>query len=724
VPYFSIFVLAVLIGSWYGGWGAGLLSTALAILSAAYLIAEPVGSLAITSREDLIRMASFLAVALLVCGFCAAVRGRASAREALLAAQLSYRELFRRSPQPMWVYDRETLRFLDVNDSAVAHYGYSFDEFLRMTIEDIRPAEEVGRLRDLLARSSGETLRRMGIWKHRKKDGSLIDVEISSHAINWADRPARLVLASDVTKRLRADGALRKSEETYRQAIENAAGVPFRLIFGAEPGAGHYDFVGAGIEDLLGVAPADFTERRFQEMVLEVVPLLPGMPTDPVQCRHAMLRGALPTYKADVRVRTAQGVERWVNDTSVPIRDETSGRVIGALGILADVTERRKLEEQLRQALKMEAVGRLAGGVAHDFNNLLMVINGYAELLRERLAADTATSKSLDEILKASQRAATLIRQLLAFSRKQVLAPKILSLNEVVRDVEKMLRRVIGEDIELVTQFTEGLGSVQADPGQVEQVLLNLAVNARDAMPSGGQLVMQTSNVEVDESFARRHLGLHPGSWISISLSDTGGGMDPETLAHIFEPFFTTKEKGKGTGLGLATVYGIVKQSGGYIHVESEMGKGTTFVIYFPRVASVPESQAAREPSLVPAGGHETILVVEDEEGVREVTVESLSAKGYTVLAARHAEEALRLARDHAGPLHLLLTDLILPGTPGRHLAEQLSALRPGLRVLYMSGYSSEASLSPSAPSSGSGFLPKPFSPAMLARRVREILDA
>jgi two-component system, cell cycle sensor histidine kinase and response regulator CckA len=406
-----------------------------------------------------------------------------------------------------------------------------------------------------------------------------------------------------------------------------------------------------------------------------------------------------------------------------PLRD-SAGRVQGAICMSLDVTDRKKLEEQFRQAQKMEAVGRLAGGIAHDFNNLLMVIQGYADLLSERLPAGESLRRNAEQIQAAAQRAAALTRQLLAFSRKQILAPKVLNVNSVVAEMEKMLRRVIGEDIELQTVSTEDLWLVKADRSQIEQVIMNLAVNARDAMPHGGRLTIETANVEFDSAMSKAATAIAPGKYVMLAVTDNGIGMDEKTKAHIFEPFFTTKEKGKGTGLGLATVYGVVKQSGGYVWVYSEPGHGTTFKIYLPQIAEeVPIS--GQDPVLdsrnLPKGS-EVILLVEDEAGVRELAREYLEMSNYTVLVAEDGHTALELAAMHAGPIHLLMTDVVMPGIGGRELADRMTRLRPEIKVLYMSGYTEQAVSQQGILGGDAVLLQKPFTLASLASKLSEIL--
>ena len=514
---------------------------------------------------------------------------RKRVEEELRESEERYRLLFDSNPQPMWVYDRETLAFLAVNESAVNHYGYSREEFLAMTIKDIRRAEGVPVLLDSLTSRAGN-VDSPREWDHLKKDGSTIKVEITSHLLIFDGRPAELILAHDITERVRLEAALMVSEE------------------------------------------------------------------------------------------------------------------------------------QLRQSQKLEAVGQLAGGVAHDFNNLLTVIGGYSSILLSKLPKDSPHLSGVEEIKKASDRASGLTRQLLAFSRKQILQPKVLDLNIVVADLEKMLRRLIGEDIDLLAVTSPDLGKVKADPGQIEQVLLNLIVNARDAMPQGGKLTIETRNVIHSEEYATRH-GTQPGGFVMLAVTDSGTGMEAATRERIFEPFFTTKSAGKGTGLGLATVYGIVKQSGGNIWVYSEVGRGTTFKVFLPRVDELVQKGDTAELEFV-RHGTETILVVEDEEQVRTILTHILKSQGYQVLSASDGEQALLISHNADLDIKLLITDVVMPQMSGRELAEQVLIGRPNLPVLFMSGYTDDAIVRHGLLDEKLNFIQKPFDSSSVARKVREVLDS
>jgi two-component system cell cycle sensor histidine kinase/response regulator CckA len=513
---------------------------------------------------------------------------RRRAEDELRASEARNSELFESSPLPTWVFDRQTLAFLAVNAAAVRQYGYGRDEFARMTLADIRLAEDVPALHAAVA-GPPEARR---VWRHRRRDGSLISVEIQAHDFSFEGRPARLVVAHDVTARLQAEEALRKSEE------------------------------------------------------------------------------------------------------------------------------------QLRQSQKLDAIGSLAGGIAHDFNNMLSVILSYASLVLDELKAGDPIRSDVDEIRRAGERAVEMTRQLLAFSRKQMLQPRVVDLNQLIAGMEKMLRRLLGADIDLSILTAPKIGRVFVDPSQAEQIVMNLVINARDASPDGGQVTIETLDVMLDGAYAAEHVGVTPGPHVMLAVTDTGIGMDRETQARIFEPFFTTKEQGKGTGLGLSTVFGIVKQSGGHIWVYSEPGRGTTLKVYLPRHEG--ELDAALESSPEPGAvrGQETILLVEDEEQVRALVRSVLRRNGYNVLEAQNGGEAFLICEKYEGKIDLLLTDVVMPRMSGREVAQRLLHLRPALRVLFVSGYTENSIVHHGVLDSGVSFLPKPFTPDLLLRKVREVLDA
>lgn len=501
-----------------------------------------------------------------------------------------------------------------------------------------------------------------------------------------------------------------EKEELFRLISENAADMI--AVLDAQ---GRRLYNSPAYERVLGLSPQELQQTSVLEQVHP-----DDRPTVEQAAKQALETGMGRTI--EYRMRHKDGSWRFLESTASAAFNE-KGTVERLIVVNRDVTGRRRLEEQVRQSQKMEAVGRLSGGIAHDFNNLLGVIIGYSEILQEKLADTTSLKSSVDEILKAGRRAASLTRQLLAFSRLQVLEPRVLDLNSVVSDMEKMLVRLVGEDLELNTVLDPSLGRIKADQGQLEQIVMNLIVNARDAMPHGGRLTIETSNIGIDEVFAdSRPFPVKTGLYIRLSVTDTGIGMDSATQAHIFEPFFTTKEKGKGTGLGLATVYGVVKQSGGYIDVYSELGIGTTFKIYLPRVDE-PISSENSATLLDTLRGNETILLVEDEQSLRTLSRNLLELCGYTVLEAQNGAEAVEISKKHDGPIHLLLTDMVMPGMNGRTLGQVLTNYRSELRVLYMSGYTGQSFSGSGALDPGSHFLQKPFTRESLARKVREALE-
>ena len=477
---------------------------------------------------------------------------------------------------------------------------------------------------------------------------------------------------------------------------------------------GRVTYVSAGGEEIFG--------HRAQEMIGRGIDEYYRSGVDEARAIRRRVEAERRIKHYETAFRAADG--RWVDvSASISALRDAGGAVVGTVAIFCDMTEQKRLAQQLLQSQKMEAVGQLAGGVAHDFNNLLTIITGRSHIALERLSPDDPLRSSFEQIQRTALRAAALTRQLLAFSRKQILQPKVLDLNAVVGEMEKMLQRLIGEDIDVRTSLSAGLGRIKADPGHVEQVLMNLVVNARDAMPVGGVLTVETANVRLDEAYASRHLGAAPGQYVMLAVSDTGLGMSPQTQARIFEPFFTTKERGKGTGLGLSTVYGIVKQSGGDIWVYSELGRGTTFKVYLPRVDEAAEPSGAQAVPAQRPRGAETILLAEDDDDLRDLAREILHASGYTVLEAARPEDALLASERHQGAIDLLVTDVVMPRMSGRELAQRLVATRPGVKVLYVSGYTDDAIVHHGVLDPGTVLLEKPFTPDALARKVREVLD-
>jgi len=592
--------------------------------------------------------------------------------------------------------------------------GYSPEELQVSTgFEQIHPEDREK------VRNAGKEARETGAgtileYRFRHQNGDWMVLEsVASVIRNERGQPEKLLIVNrDITERKKAQEALSRSEGSFRALVEGAPYGIYRATL-----TGQFLEVNSALQRMLGyetvqeLFKADLATQVFRN------------PADYERMNDLL---AESNVMNDIELE-------WKQRSGEPIVVRCSGhRVDGKDGgpdyfevFAEDVTERRTLERQLRMAQKMEAIGRLSGGIAHDFNNLLGVIIGYSGVLKKSLDKAQPTYEFATEIEKAGQRAASLTRQLLAFSRQQVLSPSVLSLNALVSDMEKMLPRLLGEDINVSLSLNPELGNVKADQSQIEQVIMNLAVNARDAMPSGGNLYIQTTNVEIDHAFTRDHPGSKAGSYVMLSIADSGTGMSPETIAHIFEPFFTTKKVGEGTGLGLATVYGVVKQSNGYIWVESAPGKGSTFQIYLPRYLDAeqdpvakPKSEAREKPQ-----GSEMILLVEDADPLRKLAQTFLESNGFRVLSASSGEAALEFAAGHSGSFDLLLTDVVMPGMNGRVLAEQLSMRQPGLKVLFMSGYTDSFIAGHGVLQEGTNLLHKPFTEEVLISKVREVLD-
>ena len=609
--------------------------------------------------------------------------------------------------------------FVDEQDTAPASrkLARGLTDYLIRTGEPLLATPEVLQAmedRGEVARNGSRSLDWMGVPLRVNSHtfGALV-VQTYSKNIRYGDRDKEILtfvarqLASAVEIK-RNEHALRRSEARYRSLVQSSV----------------YGIYRSSLEGrFLDVNPALITMLGYSSV--EEVLLL-----DPEKDVFAQPQEQARVIEDFRRTGRLDGIEvKWKRKEGNVITVRISGRAVSSAdepadvleAIAEDVTERRALEDQFRQAQKMEAVGRLAGGVAHDFNNLLMVISGYAEVILAQLPLDHPLHEKGRAIQQAADRATTLTRQLLAFSRKQLLELKVVDVNAIVQDMERLVRPLIGENVELITVLSREAAHTRADAGQLEQVLMNLVVNAKDAMPTGGKLTIHTQNIVIDERDRPEQQFIRPGNYVTMSVSDTGMGMDKETQSRIFEPFFTTKEKGKGTGLGLSTVYGIVKQSGGYVMVQSEQGRGTAFHIYLPHVEDAVEKQAAPAPGTA-LGGSETLLLVEDEESVRQLVRDTLAAKGYKVLEAESGEVGLAAAANHQGKIDLVVTDVVMPGMSGRDLVKQLAQTRPGTKVLYLSGYTEDAIVSDGSIESGTAFLQKPFSLQNLSRKVREVL--
>jgi len=634
-----------------------------------------------------------------------------NANEALQKSEVAHRLLFDASPIPLLVFDLETLQLLAANAAMSRLYGYEHEELLRMTILDLRSdGDRETVTQKMMKLGDGDAVG--GRW-HRRKDGSRFFAEYVSRTLLFGGRRARLTVISDVTARHDAE-EMRALLAAIVQSSNDA--VVSKRLDGTITSWNH------AAERLLGYSAAE----AIGQPIALVIPAARQGEERELLARVAL--GERIVNRETVRQRK-DGSQVAVAVSLAPILD-ASGQVIGASKTGRDLTAQRKAEqalrsteEQLRQAQKMEAIGRLAGGIAHDFNNILSVILSYSDLILSALMPTDPLVGDLGELRKAAVRAAELTRQLLVFSRQQVISPKVLDLNEVVASIDRMVARILGEDIELISAPGSGLGCVLADRNNVEQAIMNLVVNARDAMPRGGKLTIETGNVHLDAAYVCEHPGTTVGAHVMLAVSDTGIGMDRATQARIFEPFFTTKEIGKGTGLGLSTVFGIAQQSGGSVWVYSEPGKGTTFKVYFPTVAAAADSI---EAELAPASlrGTETILLVEDQEQLRAVAHAILKRSGYRVLVAPDAAEAARVCEVYPEPIHLLLTDVVMPHTSGVELAKRAQLRRPTLKVLYMSGYTDDSVVRHGILESEMAFLQKPFTPETLTRKLREVLNA
>ena len=621
------------------------------------------------------------------------------------------KRVFESSHLPIVVMDATTLKYIDCNPAATAIYRFrSRADTLGKTLRDVsapvqydgQPSDEL--IRRYVERAMTEVLACFE-WRHQRPDGEIWDAEVHLMGFRLGERPLMQFTLEDISEH-------KKSEEA-RLLLTTAAEQAAETIVIKDP-EGTILYANPAIERVTGYSR--------QEAIGQNPRILKSGKHDNAfyrQMWETISRGEVWSNRI---INKKKNGDLYKEEISVsPVRD-AAGKIVNYVGVKRDVTQEAALEAQLRQAQKMEAVGHLAGGIAHDFNNLLTVINGYADFLLKDLPPDDSRRSDLNQIKKAGQRAAVMTAQLLAFSRKQILRPEILDLNKSVTDLCEMLRRLIGEDIKLVTILQPSLGRIKADPGQIQQVIMNIAINARDAMSQGGKLAIETADADLDEDFVRTHIGARVGRHVMLAVRDNGVGMDTETRSRIFEPFFTTKAIGKGTGLGLSTVYGIVKQGDGYISVESELGRGTEFRIYFPCT----DGEADRLSWLVKEEqrlqGAATVLIIEDEPSVRGVAARVLRERGYTVLEASGGAEAMRAMQEFVGEIHLVLADVVMPGMNGREIVSQIAVARPGIKALFVSGYAGDAIAHHGVLDSDVTLLKKPFTADDLLGKVREVL--
>jgi two-component system cell cycle sensor histidine kinase/response regulator CckA len=623
--------------------------------------------------------------------------------EILRASEARYRLLFERSGKAIVMVEPATLRVVLANPMASRMTGHDPERLLSLSLEDLHPPSEWPRMQTSYADAIAEGTLGAIECQLRTRDDDVLPAVVTGAHTDLDGRHVLMLEFQDMTEARRVQEALRIAEERLRTVV---AASPI-ILFAMDRDGVITLSEGRGLSPL-GLEPGQVVGQSVFELYRD----------------HPQIPDAVRRTLGGEEVSCVVQIGGVAFDTSYAPMRTGDGEIVGVIGVATDVTERRQLEEQLRQAQRMEAIGRLAGGVAHDFNNLLAAMMGHAELMMNRLESGHPLRHSAEEIRKAAGRGAMLTRQLLAFGRKEVLSLRVLDLNAVVKGMDAMLRRLIGEDIQLETIPAPRAAPVRADRAQIEQVILNLAVNARDAMPQGGRLTIEVSHVVLEESYAQRQAHLGSGAHIRLAVTDSGLGMDAETMAHVFEPFFTTKEPGKGTGLGLASVYAVVEQAEGHVKVASEPGMGARFEIYLPKADESALAPDELTPGALVPGGAETVLLVEDEDAVRATAREALESSGYTVIEARNGVEALEVAKAYPRPIHLLISDVVMPHMGGGELAQKLAAVRPGVRVLFISGYPDDALVEHGVAEQGCELIPKPFALSGLTRKVREILDA
>ncbi len=641
------------------------------------------------------------------------------ATRSLRESEERYRELFENASDIIYTHDLAG-NITSFNKAAERPTGYTIDEALKTNILSVCAPEYVDIVHQVMSRKIAEGGQTRYELEIVGKNGHRIPLEVSTRMIYRGGKPVGVqCIARDITERRRAEEALRASQKMIEEII-NA--IPVRVFWKDRNliylGCNTEFARDAGFTDPKDVIGKDDYQMGWREQA-ELYR---------ADDRQVIESGG-SKFLIEEPQRTSEGNTITLLTSKIPLRN-SNGEISGMIGTYYDITDRKraeaekeKLQAQLQQAMKMEAVGRLAGGVAHDFNNLLTVIMGYSELLLQKTGKESSGHREVEEIKRAGERAASLTQQLLAFSRKQIIEPKVVRLDLLVADMQAMLTRLIGEDIALQSTTGKSLGSVKVDPGQFQQILMNLVVNARDAMPDGGKIVIETANVDLDGGYCALHPYIIPGRFVMLSVSDTGHGMSGEVKKHLFEPFFTTKERGRGTGLGLATTYGAVKQSGGSIEVYSEAGIGTTFKIYLPHVEEEASQSVKDDRPQDMRGGSETVLLVEDEDIVRNLCVQILEQLGYKVMQARNGAEAIALAQGYGDRIDLLMTDVVMPGMSGAELATQLVLLRPEMKVLFTSGYTDDAIVRHGILEEGVSFIGKPYTPSALAKKVRGVLD-